>query len=847
MTIASSSSSGFSDIPTIADYGLESGLNTQAIIQAELQPYQAPETNLQNEQSTINSNVSDYQQINADILALQTDATALALPSGWQNQQATSSDSTVATATAQSGTPSGSIQFVVKQLATAGVLVSGGSVASTSQIVDSQPGFLIAAGGAGLGFASLTGGTGLALGNHTLDVTQSSQAAATTGTVDLSSPTGGVTVTTGSNDTLDVTVDGTAYNLTLAASPTGGYSGSGLLAAVQSAITAAGAGGALQAGYDASGNLVLATVDQGSSQTLQVTGGSALATLGLSTMAAASTGVDGVVEFDGTSTTLSTVTPGGSATLTGSSGEQVTAGFVPSSALDQVDSSLLSAGSATVDNVSTGNGSLAAIVANINAADLGVTASAVQTGTNQYVLQLNATQTGSGSTPTVDTQAFASSSLGALRVSSAGQNAEVQVGGSGGYTVQSQTDTLSGLLPGLSVNLVSASANPVTITVSPDANAAASAVANLVSDANTALADIQKYAGYNAQTKTGGPLMGSAVLQTLTNQIQSTIASIAGTSTLGNSQNIGITLSNGTIAFNQTAFTAAYDANPQQVAALFTQGGTFAPANPAYAGQVSLTYAGNGTKTGTYDVQISQSASQASALGSVLASGSVSTAEQLTVAMGSATATYSTTAGQTLAAVAAGLNTAFASAGLQISAQVVDNGQQLQLTSDDYGSAASFTVSSSASGTGTTGLTGTFSGTDVAGTINGVTATGNGQFLTAPPGDATLAGLSLQVTTTGVSSTTDLGSFTYTPGLAQSLATVASAMSDPTSGEITQTIKNMQAQSTGLNTQIQFYASIVSQQQKILMAQYATLEATIGSLKNQSSSLASQLAGLSSS
>ena len=79
---------------------------------------------------------------------------------------------------------------------------------------------------------------------------------------------------------------------------------------MQSAIGAAGASGVLQAGYDNNGNLILSTADQGSSQSLQVTGGSALATLGLSTMATASTGVDGVVTVDGTANTLTDVTAG---------------------------------------------------------------------------------------------------------------------------------------------------------------------------------------------------------------------------------------------------------------------------------------------------------------------------------------------------------------------------------------------------------------------------------------------------------------------------------------------------------------------------------------------------------
>ncbi len=830
--------------PSVVDFGLESGLNTQQIIQAELQPYQQPETDLQNEQTTLNSHVSDYQQINSDLMTLLTDASNLSTANGWNARQATSSDSAVVSATAGPGTPAGSLQFVVQQLASASSLVSSGTVASTSQIVDSQPSLLISQAG-GLGFATLAAGSGLTLGSHAIEVTQSSEAASTTGTVSLGSQASGITITTGSNDTVAVNVDGTAYNLTIAPSPAGGYSGSTLLTAVQAAISSAGASGVLQAGYDANGNLILSTVDQGSSQNLQVTGGNALATLGLSAMAGPTAGVDGVVSVDGTSNTLSTVVPGGSVTLNGPGGSQITGTLLPDSSLAQVNSSLLTTGSVTATNVSTGNGSLADIVANVNAANLGVTASAVQTGPDQFLLQLSSSTTGTDSALSVDTNAFASSSLGAMNVASVGKNAEVLVGGVGGYAFQSQTNTVTGLLPGLSINLLAASANPVTVTVSADASAATTAVQNLVTDANTVLSDIQTDAGYNAQTKTAGPLMGSSVLQTVTNEIQSIFASVSGSSSLGNALNVGISLSSGQINFDQSTFQAAFAQNPTQVAALFTQDGTFTPASPTYTGEVSLSFAGNTTKAGSYDVQVSQSATQATDSGAVLASGSVSAGEQLSVSMGTDSAQYSTSSGESLTSVAAGLNAAFAAAGMSLSAQVSANGQQVVLTSDDYGSQSGYTVTSSNTGAGTTGLAGTFSGTDVAGTINGVAGTGQGQFLSASlsiPLWPVCPSRSPRPTSPVL---TDLGSLNYQPGIAQSLTSLASAMSDPTQGEITQTVQNLQGQSTGLNSQIAFYAGIVSREQTMLLNQYANLEETIGTLKNQGSALTAELAQIS--
>jgi flagellar hook-associated protein 2 len=770
MTVSASSGSSASGSPALVDNGIVSGLNTTAIIQALMTSYQEPITDLQTQQSNLNSQASDYQSINKDLLAFQTAAQALSTASGWGAVKATSSDSAV-TATASSGTPAGSVSFNVLSLAAANSLVSSGSVSSTADVVDSNPSFLLAQGGGQYGLANLAAESGLIIGSHSIVVSQASAAASTTGTGAVGNQTA-VTIGSG-NDTVNVSVNGTAYTLNLADSPTGGYTGSGLLGAVQSAISAAGASGVLQAGYDPNGNLILSSADQGSSQSLQVTGGSALATLGLSTMASASTGVDGVITVDGTANTLTDVTAGATVSLNSGSGGTISATLNALSALPTVNSSLLSTGTVTANNISTGNGSLADMVSNINSAGIGVIASAVQTGSNQYILQLSSSNTGTAADLSIDPAAFSSSSLGSMRTATAGANAQIQVGGSGGYTLNSQTDTFSGLLPGLSITVASPTAAPVTVTVAPDATAMSTAVQSMVTAGNQVLTDIQEAAGYNAATKVAGPLMGSAVLQNLQNQVLGIFAATAGSSTLGNGASVGLSLNDGQIGFDQTKFATAFTANPTDVANLFTEGGGFTPSSPTYNGAVSFSYASPSSQSGSYDVNITNSATQATDAGSTLSGGTVGSAETLTIAANGLSVNYATTAGESLADVASGINAALAGAGISLSAQVL-GGQQLQLTSSDFGSAAGFSVTSTDTGAGTTGLAGgtagtaaSFSGTDVAGTINGVAATGSGQFLSAPVSDPTLAGLSLQISVSGITSATDLGTFNYQPCIDQ--------------------------------------------------------------------------------
>jgi len=832
---------GTSTSPALVVNGLISGLNTQEIIQALLQSYMAPETDLQSQQATINSNISDYQVINKDLQALQSAASVLGLPpsnaqSTWASMQAVSSDSSVATANASQGAQAGQVSFDVTQLAQANILQSAGVVSSTSDVVTNLSDFLVSQ-AMPIGFSSLTASSTLSLGAHTIDVTQASQAASDTGTTAFSQ---GSSITIGSsNDTIDVTANGASYTLTIAS---GTYTPSQLVSAINAAASSAGAPVAAALTNTNSGYLVLGTTNQGSAASIEITGGTALSTLGLPTQSAAVNGVDGVVSVDGYSQSFSNLSAGGSLTLYAGSSTGPTITATVASSTNGPASSLLQSGSITATNVSTGSGSLADVVANINAASAGVTASAIENSSGNYLLQLTATNTGVNGDLTIDTQAFNSSALGDLSTVQAGQNAEMTL--AGGQSLISQTNSFTGLLPGLTVTAVGTGS--ATVTVSADATAIASAVQTLVNDANTVLSDTAKYASYNETTETAGPLFGSAVLQSVENQILGIFAgdgpSGLGTSNLGGTLAVGITVnSNGTLSFNQSAFESAFQSNPSQVEAMFTQGGSFSVASSStpYNGQVSLNYASQTTQPGSYTVDITQSATQAQATSTkVTSSSTLASAETFSFSQGGVTASYSASAGESGQEIANGLNQAFASSGIGLQAGFNSSGY-LTITSSIYGGPGDFTISTSGT-TGQTGLSGSYSGLNVAGTIDGVTATGIGQVLSAPAGNPTLAGLSLLVVGTGTGS----GTYTYAPGIAQQLSSAAYGASNPINGSITTTIQNLQTQSSDLNPQISFYASLVSQEQKLLEQEFAQLEATLGSLKNQGAMLSASIAQL---
>jgi flagellar hook-associated protein 2 len=794
--------------------GLVSGLNTQSIISAEMAVYEQPLTNLQTEQSTINTKITDYQAINTQLLSLQQAADALADPAAFNEAYAAaSSNSSIATASVSSGTQTGSLTFAVDQLAVGSTQISAGTVASPNDIVTSGT-VLIGSGGAALGITSMDAGAGLAAGNHTIAVTQSSSGA----TVSSGTAVAASTTISASNDQLDVEIDGAAQSFTLAA---GTYTPAQLAQAVEQA-----SGGSLTASVSASGELSVATAEQGSAASLQITGGSALSALGLSAGSIVA-GTDGVVTVDGTSTTVSDIAGSGttSVVLNSGTGGTVTLGITGG----------LSAGSMTAANISVGGGSLSSVVSAINNAGVGVTANALQVGTNSYALELTSNGTGTGSSTTMDAQAFAGSGLGTLLTTTAAQNAVVSVGGTGGYQVTSQSNNLSGLLPGISINLVSVSAAPVTITVSPDGSSVADNVQALVSAANQLLSTISTDTAYNTQTKTAGPLNGDPSLNGLAQQVLAAVGEAVGTSaagsdgTAGESAGLAIT-SQGTVTFNQTAFEAAYAKNPSAVQAMFTEGGTFAAALPGYAGQVSVAGANDNTSPGSYAVSVSQSAQQAVDTGSstwTSLNSALPQAVTYTVTGGSASATYAASAGETIADVVNGMNAALAAAGIDASAAITGpaGAYQLQLASSAYGSAATFQVA--ASGSDQLGLTtggSTYTGTDVAGTINGLAAVGSGQFLSSLNSGDPSNGLVLQVSTPGITSATALGTVAYAPGLAPN-------------GIIPVTIAGLQGTLAQVGSEISMQQQLVATQQAALTAEFTNMETTLSQLQSESSFL----------
>lgn len=118
---------------SLAITGLASGMDWATIVTELANAERAPETQWESEQNTISNELSAYSTITSDLTTLQNDAETLVDPSFFKSVTASSSDTTVASATVDSGAPTGQYTFDISQLATAAQL-NGTSL--VSQVLD---------------------------------------------------------------------------------------------------------------------------------------------------------------------------------------------------------------------------------------------------------------------------------------------------------------------------------------------------------------------------------------------------------------------------------------------------------------------------------------------------------------------------------------------------------------------------------------------------------------------------------------------------------------------------------------------------------------------------------------
>jgi flagellar hook-associated protein 2 len=204
---------------------------------------------------------------------------------------------------------------------------------------------------------------------------------------------------------------------------------------------------------------------------------------------------------------------------------------------------------------------LAEAVTAINAAKLGVHATAVKLGTDAYRLQLTATETGTAKGFTVRADGEDADTTGSAFVTSSPPlDATVEFGTGGGLAAKSGTNTFSDLIPGVTVTVSKVDfANPVTVAVGQDAEAIAGKVQTLADAVNAALTTVRTYTS-NTQGSTAA-LKGDSSLTSLASRLLGAVSAAVG----GESPaKVGFQLTrDGKITFDKATFTAALRETPE--------------------------------------------------------------------------------------------------------------------------------------------------------------------------------------------------------------------------------------------------------------------------------------------
>ncbi|MFN8051665.1 MAG: flagellar filament capping protein FliD [Acidimicrobiales bacterium] len=478
----------------------------------------------------------------------------------------------------------------------------------------------------------------------------------------------------------------------------------------------------------------------------------------------------------------------------------------------------------SVHTISVGTGTLADVTAGINAAGLGVKAATVNTGSG-YRLQITATKTGAAAAFTVDSGL----NVGTV-VTSQGVDAQLTFGtGPGAYAITSSTNTFSNVLPGVSITAGSVSAVPVSVDVKSDVGTLSDKVKSLVDALNSALSEIKTRTAYDPKSNTAASLAGDATARRATQELTRAVSDVIKQSSLGSPGLAGVSLDrNGNVTFDSAKFASAYASDPAAVQRLFVQGATT-------TGAVQFTSAGDRAQPGARSVVVTAPATKANNIGMVGAF-PLTIPATIRIKIGTTEVVYSAGAGQTDAQTASGLQAAIDSAGLAV--KVTASGGGLTAESVNYGSGATFGVDWG-SGSYTT-----VAGTDAAGTIDGVAATGQGRQLTIPATNGQLSGLSVQLTS---DATGAVGTVNYEPGLAQRISTVIAAATDSSTGYLMSAEAGKQSGIDLLTTSIDNYNVRLTATQARLKLQYAKLEVTLSTLKQTSTSLSSQINASSSS
>ena len=215
-------------------------------------------------------------------------------------------------------------------------------------------------------------------------------------------------------------------------------------------------------------------------------------------------------------------------------------------------------------NITNSNDTLAGLAQSINNANIGVTASVINDASGARLAIVSNTSGAPG-------DLTITSSTGALAFTKAvtGTNASLTVNG---IPISSTTNTVTGAINGVTLNLNSANPNEtVNVATGSDTTQQADAINAFVSAYNKVIGDLNAQFQINSSTNQPGPLQADSTLALAQNQLLSSLSfTMTGNGNINTLADLGITMNNdGTLSVNNTTLGAALTSSPSAVQAFF--------------------------------------------------------------------------------------------------------------------------------------------------------------------------------------------------------------------------------------------------------------------------------------
>jgi len=463
----------------------------------------------------------------------------------------------------------------------------------------------------------------------------------------------------------------------------------------------------------------------------------------------------------------------------------------------------------------------------INDADIGVSATIVNTGTasNQYELVLTSDETGTDNSFSVDTSGLTGGALTGFSSLQVASNASITVNG---LTVERSSNEFDDVVAGVSFTAFNTGAS--TITVNSDKSAIKEKIEKFVAAQSDLVSFINGEISVPDGAEVGGSFNGESAVVSIKSQILNTISQggFPGGS-LSTLAQVGIELSSdGTMTFDQAKFDSAAEDSLDDVVAMLTTKGDFVTGD-----NFSLYDVPDNIVSGDYALSVTQAATQANATASgAFASGGLGQAETLSFTQGTKSVDVALDPADTIEQAIVKINKALDDA--DITVKVEDDGGSLKFEGDTFGSKHGFSVVSdqsgaTSSGVGTSVVTAT--ALDVVGTINGEAATGDGQFLTADDGTS-VEGMRVRFTGTSAGS----GSVTVGPdGFFVKMENLLDNFLDPVSGLIKGRVDTLNKNVDKIDDRIDTLEERLEEHEEFLRLRFAALEQVLGKLQSQQS------------